>query len=484
MRTLKSEGSGVQGSELLSVLMRPDGTRPEPDGCTAQVVTMRVGGLVGGREVTAVVLAPETAFHLELAVGESSPLMMERTLVEGEKYDWFELWDRLMVWRPKEGPATDARAEAALLSTLRRRLASTHRNRPEAVEALCSEVFGGHLRDLYEVLNDVGEMCMGPNGYEMQRRADEDDISVALTREVDPSELNEILDLVPEDWKPVMRRSVARDTNSENSHNTKCGTALKCCGYTTATIVTLAAAAGLMGLAAHAVWPHADLWPWNDKRMTKRGFERSLVTIPFETTPGMCPQFGDNQTAVVWTSDAPASLAPCGSGTLLCGNGTMTTRCSDFGSPWPVSFPMVWNTANQFPNQQCQVLCHTPQQTYNSLNTRLLRSFPLDTPSNASLFGNTTMMSGNTTVVPTMSREEQIQRLLAALVLDPKCSGSAPSWREVSKLNRCRCNVASATCEVTAKQPARIVELNDMPEEGNQTTRSHTHNVTTTMTPN
>ncbi|EZG43708.1 hypothetical protein GNI_161350, partial [Gregarina niphandrodes] len=182
MRTFKSESSGVPGSELLSVLMGPDGSQTKLDDCVAQVVTIRAGG----GEVTALVLAPETAFEVEVeTVGERTPLTMETTVVEGRDYDWFEHWDRMMVWRPKEGPSCDARAEAALLSTLRRRLdRDGPRDKPEAVDALCREIFGERLHDVHAILNGVGEM---------QRRDQVDDVIVAVTRPIDPSELEGLL---------------------------------------------------------------------------------------------------------------------------------------------------------------------------------------------------------------------------------------------------------------------------------------------------
>ncbi|EZG43988.1 hypothetical protein GNI_154690, partial [Gregarina niphandrodes] len=197
MRTLKSEASGVLGSELLSVLIRPDGSQTKLDDCVAQLVTIRTGdGGGGGGEVTALVLAPKKAFRVGL--GSASEQVPLTTMVEG---DWFEQWDRMMVWRPKEGPPSDQRSEAALLAALRRRLArSGPRNKPEAVEALCREVFGEHLQELHAILEGSGEM---------QRR---DDLTVAMTRPIDPSELTEVLTRVPRDWMTVLEKSAGWKT--------------------------------------------------------------------------------------------------------------------------------------------------------------------------------------------------------------------------------------------------------------------------------
>ncbi|EZG44031.1 hypothetical protein GNI_153540 [Gregarina niphandrodes] len=147
MHALKCEASSLTGSELLSVLVRPDGSQTKLDDCVAQVVTIQAGG---GGEVTALALTPKTAFKVGLeTVGERTPLTMKTTMVKGENYDWFQQWDRMMVWRPKEGLLSDTRAKAKLLAALRRQLERRGpRNKPRAGGGVVSRSLWGTLARL------------------------------------------------------------------------------------------------------------------------------------------------------------------------------------------------------------------------------------------------------------------------------------------------------------------------------------------------
>ncbi|EZG44030.1 hypothetical protein GNI_153530 [Gregarina niphandrodes] len=415
MHALKCEASSLTGSELLSVLIRPDGSQTKLDDCVAQVVTIQAGG---AGEVTALVLAPKTAFEVDLeTVGERTPLTLETTMVEGEIYDWFEKWDRMMVWRPKEGPPGNERAEAALLLALRRRLERTGpRDKPEAVDALCREIFGERLHDVHGILN-------GSRGVPRPDEADE--VSVTVTRPIDPSELEELLAQVPENWMPVLQRSAEWKTANWNDTEDRMDAApaepscvTKRCLYTTAGVLGLGS---VVGVIARSIWPGSTA-------LSQGG-------AAGEDLPGTYEPLSDNRAAVVWAVGDPVPAAPCGSGTLLCDGG-----CSNFGSgpwpiafgnPWPFSFPVAWKIAHAAAPAKCEVRCSTREETRSSFSTRLLTQFPLQTP-------NTTM-----------SLQERLQQISAAL--SQGCAGSDTPWQNASTLTDCVCDMASVSCPVIVK---------------------------------
>ncbi|EZG43993.1 putative transmembrane protein [Gregarina niphandrodes] len=425
MRTFKSESSGMPGSELLSVLMGPNGSQTKLDDCVAQVVTIGAGG----GEVTALVLAHKTAFEVEVeTVGELTPLTMETTMVEGENYDWFEQWDRLMVWRPKDGPSSDKRAEAALLAALRGRLArSGPRNKPEAVDALCRQVFGEHdLHDLHAILKGSGEM-----------QEQEDGVTVAVTRPVDPSELAELLARVPKGWMPVLQRSAEWKTadwidgGDVEATQRKPRREMQRCLYTTAGVLT----AGLtVGLFANLLLPSFERGP--------TGTAGEEVMLP-ETFA----KLSDDRTGFVWArGDYPVPVAQCGSGTLLCGNECNQTGSRpwsiSFGYPWPLSFPLAWNIAHEFAHGKCEINCRTPAEIIASTNTRLLTHFPLQNPLNT-----------------TMSSEDQVEEIFGAL-RTRYCAVPNTSWQIVGSRSNCVCDAAVAGCRVV-KQGVEEVLNND-----------------------
>ncbi|EZG43967.1 hypothetical protein GNI_155040 [Gregarina niphandrodes] len=407
MRAFKGEASGVHGSELLSVLMRPNGSRPELEESVAQVVTIHTGG---GGEVTALVLAPKMAFEIELETFGASwrrPLMGETTKVEVENYDWFEQWDRLMVWRPMEGPPSDRRAEAALLAGLRRRLARIGpRDKPEAVEVLCCEVFGENLHDLHAILNGSGEM-----------QEEVDDVTVGETRSIDLSELAELLARVPGDWRPALQRSAEWKTadwsedvvfEAAQARRTRRGVKQKTAGFLGLGAAVLLLGGYLLRSSGSAKPPTAEL------------------------------------------SDNRDLVATCGSGILLCDTG-----CSGdalwpltFGSSWPLTFPLAWDIAHRTLRERmptCQVHCNTEEESAIALEERLLSHFPLQTPFNI-----------------TMSRENEVEKIRSALSTR-SCTGSG-SWEAVSRLTHCVCDLAAVGCEVMTKsdQKTHDVALSDL----------------------
>ncbi|EZG43971.1 hypothetical protein GNI_155080 [Gregarina niphandrodes] len=420
MRTFKSEASGVLGGELLSVLIRSNGSQTKLDNCVAQVVTIRTGG---GGEVTTLVLAPKTAFETELeTVGERTPLTLETTMVEGENYDWFEQWDRMMVWRPKEGPPRDAHAEAELLAALRGQLQRRGpRNKPEAVDALCRDVFGEHLRDLHAILDESGEM-----------QDEVKDVTVDVARPIDPSELAELLARVPKDWMPVLQRSAGWTT----------------AGWTNDGDLEAAQARAerktkrrwCMAVGAGATVLFLGNLLLQSSKLAQRGATEEQPSLP-----GM---LGDRR--VVWAGRNRAPVTTCGSGILLCGEQcnflTFGLWPVAFGEPWPVTFPLAWNIAHAT-GRQCRINYNTDQETETALHTRLISHFPLQTSFNA-----------------TMSHEQHGAEILKALS-NRRCSGRNMSWQKASTDNGCGiCDVAFASCQVVPKkvQKAHKVTLVDI----------------------
>ncbi|EZG43970.1 hypothetical protein GNI_155070 [Gregarina niphandrodes] len=422
MRTFKSEASGVPGGELLSVLIRPDGSQTKLDNCVAQVVTVRTGG-GGGGEVTALVLAPKKAFETELeTVGERTPLTLETTMVEGENYDWFEQWDRMMVWRPKEGPPRDAHAEAELLAALRRQLKRRGpRNKPEAVDALCREVFGQHLRDLHAILNGSGE-----------RQEEVNDVTVSVTRPIDPSELAELLARVPKDWMPVLQRSAGWTTAEWRT-----------AGWTNGGDLEAAQARAerkTMRRWCMAVGAGATVLFLGNILLQSSKLAQIGATEEFPSLPGMPAELSDKHAN--WAARNSFPMTTCGSGLLLCGD-----QCNDFssglwpiafGEPWPVTFPLAWNIA-QATGNQCGITCNTAKETETALHKRLIAHFPLQTSFNT-----------------TMSHEQRGVEILKALG-NHRCSGRNMSWQKARKdSTACGvCDMAIATCQVVAKKNQR-----------------------------
>ncbi|EZG43999.1 hypothetical protein GNI_154410 [Gregarina niphandrodes] len=419
MRTLTSEVSGVHGSELLSVLMCRNASRPELDESVAQVVTMRVGS----GDVTALVLAPKTAFEVEL--DPASELAVETVVAEGEDYDWFEHWDRMVVLRSKEGPPSDKRAEAVLLGALRRRLersvAQDNQMATDAVDALCAEVFDG-VDELYRILEEEGE-----GEGEMQRLdGDGDDVSVALTRPVEPSELKELLTQVPVDFRPALRRAVVWKTEGWKD---------------------VEVARSWLGQAPWWFVPVVILSPILVSQAAHFGYNWWTGTPPVTppVTPPSCPvRYGLPSALSMdrlnrsWRLGEPVPTEPCGSGTLFCNKLNVGKYCSEFGSPWPYSFPRVWNNTALIPFDKCSIFCHTPEEVDSNLVRRLLAQFP----DQARLLKNL--------IVASPPREDQVPQVL--LTLDPKCSGSGGSRQELSNLHDCHCHLAHVTCGLMVKR--------------------------------
>ncbi|EZG43973.1 putative transmembrane protein [Gregarina niphandrodes] len=413
MRTFKSEASGMSGSELLSVLIRPDGSQTKLDDCVAQVVTIRAGGGGGGGEATALVLAPKTAFEVETAV--RVPSTMETTV---GNYDWFEQWDRMMVWRPKEGPPSDAHAEARLLDALRRQLERRGpRNKPVAVDALCREIFGEHLRDLREILNGIGDLTP----------LDEvDDVAVAVARPIDPSELAELLARVPKDWMPVLQRSVEWKTADWNTAGWGDGGDLETpqARARRKTKQRLYKTGCVLGVGAAVLFLGSVLW-------------RSSVSAQGEAVQGTYAQLTGNKDDWPDGPDEPGvPVAPCGSGILRCDAGCSGDRPWPiaFGKPWPITFPLAWEIAHASPYAlgKCEVHCNTFDESKIAFDTRLLTRFPMQTRFNT-----------------TMSREEQVTQILNALSTDA-CQGANEASRDASELD-CVCDLALVECDVTVK---------------------------------
>ncbi|EZG43968.1 hypothetical protein GNI_155050 [Gregarina niphandrodes] len=437
MRTFKSEASGVPGGELLSVLIRPDGSQTKLDNCVAQVVTIRTGG---GGEVTALVLAPKTAFEAEIeTVDRQIPLMMDTTsMVEGENYDWFQQWDRMMVWRPKEGPPSDDRAEATLLAALRRRLTSRGpRDMPEAVETLCHEVFGERLRDLHALLSGSGEM---------QGQDEIDDVTVDVARPIDPSELTELLARVPKDWMPVLQRSAewkTVDWKTEGCTDIEAAEAkrsreMKSCRYKTA---------GILGLGAAALIVGSCLLRFSGSAQRPTA-EQGLAV------PGTYAQFSDNRGAAAWAMGPgmPAPVATCGSGILRCDTGCKKKAPWPvaFGSPWPLTFPLAWDIAHrtlQVRMPTCRVRCNTEEESAIALEARLLSQFPLQTPFNT-----------------TMSKADEVRQIVTSLSTAQQTCKGLDSWEAISRLTHCACDLAAVGCEVMTKgnQKTHDVVLSDL----------------------
>ncbi|EZG43138.1 putative transmembrane protein [Gregarina niphandrodes] len=420
MRTFKGEASGMPGSELLSVLIRPDGSQTKLDNCVAQVVTMRAGG---GGEVTALVLAPKTVFETELEpVGERTPSALETTMVEGENYDWFEQWDRMMVWRPKEGPPSDAHAEAGLLDALRRRLEHRGpRNKPEAVGTLCREIFGDHLRDLRAFLNRIGDSTP----------LDEvDDVTVSVMRPIDPSELAELLARVPKNWMPVLQRSVEWKTAGWKTAGWADGGDLETGRVRRKTKQRLYKTGCVLGVGAAVLFLGSVLWRSSKSAQGELG----------PAVPGTYAQLTGNEDRedwpTVWRGDQNVPVAPCGSGTLRCdaGCGANNPRRIAFGQPWPITFPLAWEVAHASPyaSGKCRVHCNTFDESKIALDTRLLTRFPMQTRFNT-----------------TMSREEQVTQILNALSTKA-CQGANEASRDASELG-CVCDFALVECDVTVK---------------------------------
>ncbi|EZG43969.1 putative transmembrane protein [Gregarina niphandrodes] len=423
MRTFKSEASGVSGGELLSVLIRPDGSQTKLDNCLAQVVTIRTGG---GGEVTALVLAPKKAFQVGLgSVGERMSPTETTTMVEGENYDWFEQWDRMMVWRPKEGPPSDDRAEAALLTALRRQLQRRGpRNKPEAVDALCRDVFGEHLRDLrdlHAILDGNGEM-----------QEEMDDVTVAVARPIDPSEMAELSARVPKDWMPVLERSAGGKTAEWTTAGWTGGGNLEAAQARAErkTKRRWCLAMGAAGVGATVIFLGNLLL--RPSKLAQMG-----ATEEHPALPGMPAELRDKR--ALWTVGNPPPVTICSSGLLLCGD-----QCGDspagilpiaFGEPWPVTFPLAWNVARAT-GKQCRINCNTDQETETALHTRLISHFPLQTSFNA-----------------TMSHEQHGVEIFKALS-NHRCFGRNMSWQKASNDSAdCGvCDVAFATCQVVAKK--------------------------------
>ncbi|EZG43982.1 hypothetical protein GNI_154810 [Gregarina niphandrodes] len=423
MRTFKSEADGMPGSELLSVLMGPNGSQAKLDGCMARVVTMRAGG---GGEVTALVLGPKTAFETELeTVGEQTPLTMETTMVKGENYDWFEHWDRMIVWRPKDGPPSDQRSEAELLAALQRRLESGGpRDKSEAVEALCREVFGEHLDDLHAILNGSGEM-----------QEEGDGVTVTVTRPIDPSELAELLARVPKDWMPVLQRSTGwktaelTDGGDVEAAQARPIPERRRCLYKAAGLLGLGTAAGLFAN-----------YLWRSLGSSQRGAAIGDFVLP-GTVAKLSAEVPQSRT-YVWSAGDPKPPAPCGSGALCCDQ-----VCTNFGSPWAVTYSLAWNMTSWVAADTCRTLCNSPQDTKNLLSERLLTHFFLAEPPS------------------TMSHEEQVQLVqLWSAALTRVCSGAGSPLRNVGTILPCDCDVADVTCDVTTKSTKKLhkVTLTDL----------------------
>ncbi|EZG44000.1 putative transmembrane protein [Gregarina niphandrodes] len=407
MRTFKSGWGGVKGSGLLSVLTRLDGSRPGVEGCVARIVRLKVES----GELTALALGPREEFELTRFTDEGKAY----TVQKGPWcYDCFESWNRMMVLRPEDGSTTDA--EVTLLRAWKTRLSHEP---PGAVKALFAEIFGESLHELRDPRSDPDFGIHGYEVYPLVRGVD--GIVVLETRLLYRSELKELLQRVPKDWRPVMRKSVGSRPRDPAVVKAAKKT-LKRRAYTAMGVL---ATLGMIGFGAY--------WFWPEKRDRLPG---DGLIWPGGTEA--CPQLGANRTAV-WFSGEPMLISTCGSGTIVCGNGSSSTECSEFGNPWPVSYPSIWNTVHEIPHEKCEVLCRSPQEVDSTLTMRLFHHFLFRPPFNR-MYG------------PPMSPETQVQHLLEAFTLDPNCSGSAPSWQEIRNLPNCKCNIANVTCEVMPQQ--------------------------------
>ncbi|EZG44012.1 hypothetical protein GNI_154070 [Gregarina niphandrodes] len=485
MRALKSGVSGVAGSELLLVLMCPDGSRAELDDCVARVVTLRVGG----GDVKALVLAPKSAFEIEL---DGEETLLETVVVEGADYNWFGYWHRLMVWWPKGGPPVNKRAEAALLATLRRRMARRgtwgDSKSAMAVDELCTEVFGSRLiatlSAMAAALNDgvKTEVTLGEAGYEIpgetEHLGDPDDVAVFLTRPVNSRELQELLPMVPAAWMPVLERSaVLEEIPGNNLPATDLpatdlpDVGLPDVGLPDADLPDADLPdVGLpdAGLLATNL-PDRDLEAARPRSCFRRPDWQFMVmggvvacTItgvmflrlfrgpqppPPPRLSSACPAAGDPRTALFWTKGGRTPQVTCGDGVLVCRHRSLPTRCREFGSPWAVPFPRVWQDTKKLPFDRCSVRCNSPEETSISIASRLLAVFPSHI--NDSEYARS---------------EQGAQEILNGLYLHTNCSGSASSWEEVSSRPYCRCDMADVTCEVmtTSHKARHNVTLTDL----------------------
>ncbi|EZG43366.1 hypothetical protein GNI_175570 [Gregarina niphandrodes] len=179
MRGLKGELSGVSGSELLSILLASDGSKPELDNCVAQVAAIEIGD----SSVMAVALAPRDVFETDGKPASVSGL-------------FHACWSRMMVWRP-EGAKNNGRAEATLLRGLVRDFVFLDRP-PEAIAALCGEIFGDQEHELMGLISECQETGEKVTHNEIY--------GCVTSRPMHASEFQEISALVPEDWRPVLER--------------------------------------------------------------------------------------------------------------------------------------------------------------------------------------------------------------------------------------------------------------------------------------
>ncbi|EZG43558.1 hypothetical protein GNI_166960 [Gregarina niphandrodes] len=196
MRSLGSEVRGVRWGELLSLICA-GGLRPKLTQSVAQTGLLWVGPAC----VKVLALGPKTAFEHELRCSPvtgtpySKPIPTEVWRFD-QDYNWFRLWDRLMVLRC-EDELNDKRlqlSEAALLTVIRNRIGDMAP--PEAVEALCREIFGDQLDVLKAIVSEREE-----TGEKLRTT-----VSLGYTQPLSKHEADRIRPLVPEDWRPAIDR--------------------------------------------------------------------------------------------------------------------------------------------------------------------------------------------------------------------------------------------------------------------------------------
>ncbi|EZG43054.1 hypothetical protein GNI_191390 [Gregarina niphandrodes] len=260
-----------------------------------------------------------------------------------------------------------------------------------------------------------------------------DGVTVAVMRPVDPSELAELMARVPKEWQPVLQESAGWKTAHWNDGGGLEVTPAKPTRETksrlckTACVLGVGAAVGFF--ANYLLRSGGSAQPW----VAKEDFEM----------PNTYAKLTNNQGAIIFEAGGPVPEAPCGSGTLHCDSGCSNAGGGgwpiSFGSPWPVSFNLAWNITHQLTPKKCQVLCHTPQETQNSLHSRLLARFPVQAAGTP------------------MSSQNQLRQLYAGRSFN--CKGWSASARDIGTLRQCICDVASVTCEVTAKSKKAMHEV-------------------------
>ncbi|EZG44024.1 putative transmembrane protein [Gregarina niphandrodes] len=277
-----------------------------------------------------------------------------------------------------------------------------------------------------------------------------DDVSVYLARPVYVSELKELFALVPEDWEPVLQRSAVGESElwlggaDGNLKAPPLPWRLWLRTLPWSTIIYGAVGTLIIG---------STIWAGNEYRKSAAQRRAYLEYKKPSSLPPNCWEMGPATALGVnplWKVGESLPTEPCDSGVLYCQKMSFFWNCHQFGSPWPDPFLGAWHSATRsrpLPFDKCAVFCRTPDEVNSALGRRLLKHFPL--PDQSSI-----------------SPEEQVQRVVASLIRNPKCSGTGVSWREINNLHDCHCDVAHVTCEVVVNsdQTTHNVTLTDFGE--------------------